>query len=209
MATTTSDHPGTTLTYFDAPASRGEECRLALHVAGVPFFDERLAGPAWQERKPSTPFGALPVLTVEGRPPLAQSNAILGYVGRTHGLHPSDPWEAARHEAIMGSVEDMRHRMGPIARIKDEAEKKRAREEVARDYLPQWAAQIDRQIGAGPFVGGDKLQVVDLKLFVALTPYLAGKIDHVPTTVFSGAPRLLRLFEAVSAHPAVRAWYAR
>lgn len=30
------------LTYFDAPASRGEECRLALHIAGVPFEDNRI-----------------------------------------------------------------------------------------------------------------------------------------------------------------------
>ena len=30
------------LTYFDAPVSRGEECRLALHLAGVDFEDDRL-----------------------------------------------------------------------------------------------------------------------------------------------------------------------
>jgi len=30
------------LTYFDAPVSRGEECRLALHLAGVDFEDIRI-----------------------------------------------------------------------------------------------------------------------------------------------------------------------
>ena len=199
----------TTLTYFDFPASRGEECRLALHLAGVPFTDERLKGPEWQQRKASAPFGALPILTVEGHPPLGQSNAILRLIGRQHGLLPADLWESARHEAIMESVEDLRHRMGPMSRIKDEAEKRRLREEAARDYLPQWAAQIERQLGGGPFVGGEKIGVADLKLFVVLGPYLKGSIDHVPVTVFDGAPKLLALHRAVQQHPGVVAWYAR
>jgi glutathione S-transferase len=199
----------TTLTYFDFSSSRGEDCRLALHLAGVPFVDERLKPAEWQQRKPHTPFGALPVLTVEGHPPLAQTNAILRLIGREHGLLPADPWQAARHEAIMDAVEDLRQHMGPLARIKDEAEKRRAREEAAAGYLPTWAAQIERQIGAGPFVGGERIGVADLKLFVAMTPYLRGSIDFVPPTVFDGAPRLKALFEAVKNHPSVVAWYAR
>ena len=199
----------TTLTYFDAPVSRGEECRLALHLAGVPFTDERLSREQWQARKPSAPFGALPIYSAEGHPPLAQSNAILRLIGRQHGLLPTEPWESARHEAIMDAVEDLRAKMGPMARIKDEAEKKRQREEAARDYLPQWAAQIERQIGPGPFVGGEKIGVADLKLFVVMGPYLKGSIDHVPPTVFDGAPRLLALQRTVASHPGVAGWYAR
>lgn len=199
----------TTLTYFDFPGSRGEECRLALHLAGVPFTDERLQGPAWQERKPLTPFGALPVLTVEGHPPIAQSNTILRLIGREHGLHPGEAWAAAREEAMMEAVEDMRAKMGPIARIKDEAEKRRLREEAAQGYLPEWAAKVDAQLGDGPFASGAAIHVVDLKLFVALGPFLRGTIDHVPPTVFDGAPKLLRLVAAVKDHPGVQAWYAR
>lgn len=198
-----------TLTYFDIPTSRGEECRLALHLANVPFTDERLKPADWQPRRASSPFGALPILTVEGHPPLAQSNTILRLLGRQYGLLPSDLWEAARHEAIMDAVEDLRHRMGPLARIKDEAEKRRAREEAARDYLPQWAAHIEAQLGAGPFVGGATISVADLKLFVVLGAYLKGAIDYVPATVFDGSPKLLALFKAVQQHPGVASWYAR
>jgi prostaglandin-H2 D-isomerase / glutathione transferase len=200
--------PTTTLTYFDIPTSRGEECRLALHLAGVPFTDERLKPPDWHARRANAPFGALPVLTVEGHPPLGQSNTILRLIGKQHGLLPTDVWESARHEAVMDSVEDMRHRMGPISRLKDEAEKKRQREEAAREYLPQWASFIEKQI-AGPFVGGQDLSVADLKLFVVLGAYLKGAIDHVPATVFAHAPKLLALFRAVQQHPKVVSWYAR
>src|SRR5207253_1774683 len=114
------------LTYFDAATSRGEECRLALHVAGLPFEDERLTRDQWAARKASTPFGALPVLVTDGRQ-LAQSNAILRFIGSQHGLHPVEPFEAALHESLMCAVEDLRTRMGPIIRIKDEAVKQHPR----------------------------------------------------------------------------------
>ena len=35
------------LIYFDAPVSRGEECRLALHLAGIDFDDVRINPAAW------------------------------------------------------------------------------------------------------------------------------------------------------------------
>ncbi|MHB8417755.1 MAG: glutathione S-transferase [Myxococcales bacterium] len=196
-----------TLTYFDVPASRGEECRLALFAAEVPFTDERLKREDWEKRKASTPFGALPVLTAEGQRPLAQSNAILRLIGSGHGLHPADPWEAARHEAVMGAVEDMRGRLGASRHLKDD-ERKRAREEFARGYLREWAGQVQEQI-AGPFLGGAALNVADLKLFVAMGPFVKGAIEHVPADVLQGFPKLLALHEAVKSHPKVVAWYAR
>lgn len=201
--------PATTLTYFDFPGSRGEECRLALHLAGVPFTDERLKRDQFVSRKASLPFGALPVLTVEGHPPLAQSNAILGLIGRQHGLHPTEPWAAAREEAIMEAVEDLRGKMSPLLRIKDDAEKRRTREEAASGYLQDWGGWIERQLGDGPFVSGSSLHVVDLKLFVVLGPYLKGSIDFIPADVFRAFPKLLAVHAAVAAHPGVVAWYAR
>jgi glutathione S-transferase len=199
----------TTLTYFDFAGSRGEECRLALHLAGIPFHDERLTRPQWEARKASAPFGALPIFTVEGKPPLGQSNAILTLIGRQNGLHPDDEWEAARDLAIMCAVEDMRATLAPINRITDAAEKRRAREEAAAGYLPEWGQQVERQIGAGPFVGGDRIGVADHKLFVVLGPFLAGKMDHVPADVWRASPKLTGVHAAVKSHAKVAAWYAR
>jgi prostaglandin-H2 D-isomerase / glutathione transferase len=197
-----------TLTYFDIPTSRGEEIRLALTIAGVPFTDERLNREQWEARRPSAPFGALPIFTSEGRPPLAQSHAILRMLGTQHGLLPSDAWESARHEAVMCAVEEMRGRLGPTNRMKDPAEKQAAREALATSFFPEWCRQVEHQI-AGPFLGGAELSVADLKLFVALGPLLAGKIDHVPVQTFAPFPKLRTLVEAVKQHPAVVAWYAR
>ncbi len=197
-----------TLTYFDIPTSRGEECRLAFFIAGVDFTDERLSRAQWEERKASAPFGALPILTVEGKPPLAQSNAILRMIGGQHGLLPAEAWESARHEAVMCAVEEMRAKLGPTGRIKDPAEKQAAREALANSFFPEWCGQIEKQI-IGPFVGGASISVADLKLFVAMGPLLAGKIDHIPPSTFASFPKLLALVAAVKANPRVAEWYAR
>ncbi len=196
------------LSYFDAPVSRGEECRLALHLAGVDFEDVRLKPAEWQALKPSTPFGSLPVYEEPGKPPLAQSNAILVLIGRRHGLHPKDDFEAARHEAMMGHVEDLRHAIGPTLRMAD-AEKKTAREGLVANFLPKWAAYAEAQLGDGPFFAGVKLHVVDLKLHMAVRWFLPGRVDHIPATIFAGYPKLNRVHDAVRDHAGVKAWYAR
>ncbi len=196
------------LTYFDAPVSRGEECRLALHLAGVEFDDNRVKFADWPATKSSTPFGSVPVLEWPGHSPLAHSNAILVLIGRMHDLHPKDLFKAARHEALMEHVEDMRHHVGPTLRM-DDAEKKRVREGLVASYLPVWAANTEKQLGDGPFVGGTKLHVVDLKLHMAVRWFSGGKVDHIPATIFAAYPKLTRIHDAVRDHAGVKAWYAK
>ena len=197
------------LIYFDFAGSRGEECRIALHLAGVDFDDVRVSSADWPGLKPQTPFGSLPILEFVGKPPLAQSNAILVYIGRQYGLHPKDDLEAAYHEALMDYAEDLRHNVGPILRITDDAQKRTAREELARNYLPTWGTNVEQQLGEHPFVGGEKLHVVDLKLYMIVRWMISGTVDHVPTTVFDHCPKLKRVFEAVSEHSGVKTWLER
>lgn len=202
--------PNYTLTYFDMAASRGEECRLALHIAGVPFTDNRLGRAGWTDLKPATPFGSLPTLECEGRGVIAQSNAILAYVGRVHGMLPSDPWESARHEAMMEAVEDLRHAISPTLRVADDAEKKRLREALAAGPIPTWAANVERLLPEeGPFFGGAHISVADIKLHVVTNWIAKGVVDHLSPTLFDGYPKLTRLRDAVKAHPGFVSWYAR
>jgi glutathione S-transferase len=196
------------LTYFDAPVSRGEECRLALHLAGVDFEDVRLKREDWLALKPQTPFGGLPLLEMPGKPVLAQSNAILVFIGRTHDLHPKDAFEAARHESVMQFVEELRSNVSPSLRIEDAAEKKKAREALVATTIPTWAARAEKLI-VGPFFAGDKLNVVDLKLHSIVKWFTGGNLDHIPTTVLADFPKLTGVHHAVSEHPGVKAWYAK
>src|SRR4030095_12029670 len=196
-------------TSFDAAGSRGEECRTALHLAGVDFEDVRIQGSDWPSLKAGMPFGAMPVLELPGKPPLAHSNAILVLIGRQYGLHPTDAFEAARHEALMCAVEELRHTITPTLRITDPERKREAREALAANELRTWGGQVERQLGGGPFVGGATLQVSDLKLYMVVRWLTTGTLGHVPTTVLDHCPRLLRLYRAVGEHPGVKAWRAR
>jgi glutathione S-transferase len=196
------------LIYFDAPVSRGEECRLALHIAGVEFIDERIQRDQWPALKPRTPYGSVPVLEIPGRAPLGQSNAILVLIGRVHGLLPADPFESARHEGLMQHVEDLRAQLSPTLRM-GEAEKKAAREALAADYIPRWAEAAERNIGAGPFVGGSSISVADLKLYMIVRWLSSGTLDHIPATIFANYPRLVGVHDAVRDHARVKDWYAR
>jgi len=198
------------LIYFDSAASRGEECRLALHVAGVDFEDVRIKRGDWPALKPKTPFGSLPILELPGQPPLAQSIAILTLIGRRHGLHPSDLFEAARHEAIMQYAEDLRASISPTLRISDAAEKKAARESFAANVLPTWAQHAEQHVhGDGPFFGGAALQVADIKLYMIVRWFKSGVLDHIPNDVLDGFPKLVRVHDAVRDDARVKAWTAR
>ena len=196
------------LTYFDAPVSRGEECRLALHLAGVDFEDVRIKLADWPALKEQTPYGSVPVLELPGRGTFAHTNAILVLIGRRHGLHPADDYEAARHEGMMAHVEDLRARVSPTLRMA-EPEKKAAREALVADYLPAWARAAERNIVSTPFFGGEKIHVVDLKIHLAVRWFAGGKVDHIPATIFADYPRLMGVHDAVRDHAGVKSWYAR
>ncbi len=197
------------LIYFDLSGSRGEECRLALHAAAIDFEDVRIPRAEWPALKPKTPFGSMPVLEWPGKPPLAHSNAILTLIGRRHGMHPTDDFEACRHEGLMAYCEELRHHVAPTLRISDEAQKKTVREDLAKNYLPTWGANVERQLGDGPFVAGHQLHVADIKLYVVTRWFVSGTLDHIPKTVFDHCPKLMRLYHAVGEHPSVKSWQAK
>jgi glutathione S-transferase len=181
-----------------------------LQLAGVDFEDVRVKMADWPAVKATTPFGAVPVFELPGRPPLAHSNAILTLIGRKHDLHPKDEFVAAQHEAIMCHVEDMRIKVSATMQIKDEADKRAAREALASGYLLGWAQSTENQISDdGPFFAGGKIHVVDLKVYMAVRWIASGNLDHIPATTFAAYPKLNRVHDAVRDHAVVKAWYAR
>jgi len=107
----------------------------------------------------------------------------------------------------MAAVEELRSATAVTMGIKDEEAKRRAREELASGLMQRWGANIEAQLGDGPFVGGATLNVVDLKLFVALRFYTGGGVDY-SGDVFAAFPKLTGLLLAVKDHPKVVAYYA-
>lgn len=140
---------------------------------------------------------------------MGESNAILVYIGCQHGLNPKDDLQATCHEALMSYAEELRHHISPLLRISDEAHKRSARADLARNYLPDWGRKVKRQLGDHAFVGGDRIQVVDIKLCMVVRWLISGTIDHVPTSVLDHCPRLKWLCQRVGEHAGVKAWLER
>ena len=196
------------ITYFDFAGSRGEEVRLALVIAGVAFDDNRIGRDTFAKTKQDLPFGSLPIFEVPGHDPVAQTNAILRLIGRKHGLHPDDPWDGARHDAVMEACEDLRQRLSATSRMADAAERKAARQALAADFIPRWARGIEGMIGKGPFIGGAQPAVADIKVYIIEKALSGGTYDDVPTTVLKPFAQLNAVAQGVASHPAVLTWYA-
>ncbi|PKN56596.1 MAG: glutathione S-transferase [Deltaproteobacteria bacterium HGW-Deltaproteobacteria-14] len=197
------------LSYFDIHGGRGEPIRLALAIGGVPFEDHRVKPADWPAYKPSTPFGAMPVLTVDGRA-VSQSNSILRFVGKLSDLYPSDPLQALLCDEIMDAAEDANGLLAPTHVIKDPVELKAAREALAAGKLAAYVASLAGHLDpeSGWFADG-RMTVADLKVFT-FTRYLrSGRIDHLPVDLVERvAPALIGHHDRVRQHPGVTKWYA-
>jgi prostaglandin-H2 D-isomerase / glutathione transferase len=198
------------LTYFDFHGGRGEPARLALSIGGIPFEDDRVKPAEWESRKAQTPFGALPVLEVNGQV-VAQSNAIDRYVGKLADLYPSDPWQAALCDEVMGAVEDIGSKIGATLFMPEE-QKRTQRKELVEGPIPFYLARLERRLeerGGGYFAGG-RLSVADLKAFVLIRQLKSGVLDHVPADLPDRvAPKLVEHYERVKNDPRVKAYYAK
>ena len=197
------------VTYFDFAGSRGEEVRLALCIAGQDFDDNRINSDGFAALKPDLPFGSLPVFEMQGHGTFAQSNAILRLIGRLHGLHPEDLYEAARHDALLEVAEELRQKIAATFTISDPAQKKAAREKLSADYIPQWGRCVDRWIGDGPFVAGAQPSVADIKIYMVDKWISSGGLDDIPADLLAPNLKLKALAKGVASLPAVMAWYAR
>ena len=89
--------------YGDSVSGNCYKVRLVMNELALPYEWEELDILAGDTRRPGflekNPNGRVPVLEIEGRGCLAESNAILLYLAHGTPLIPSDPYERARtHE---------------------------------------------------------------------------------------------------------------
>lgn len=198
------------LTYFDFHGGRGEPARLALSIGGIEFEDDRVPLTDWELRKADTPYGALPVLEVDGQT-LAQSNAINRYVGKLTDLYPTDPWQAALCDEVMEAVEDIINELVATFNLPEE-QKKAQRQALAEGPITFYLTRLQERLEAhgGRYFAADRLSVADLKVFIWIRQMRSGVLDHLPTDLPDRvAPKLMDHCERVKNDPGVKAYYAK
>lgn len=187
-----------TLIYF-ASRGRAELLRLVLVEAGVDW-DEHPVGKdtAAVNGRPTDfgqlkqsgllPFAAVPVWEEPDGFRLAQSMAIVRYIGAKHGLMGKTPREAAQVDQMLEAYSDVRPELRKLVSV-DPDQRAAVREELDQKILPRWLGHLERVLagnrdGTG-FVVGGSLSVADLALW-----YLLELIEDNGFTALRAYPRL-------------------
>lgn len=194
------------LTYFNVRA-KAEVARLLFSIAGVEYEDERIEFSSWPDLKPSTPFGQLPVLEVNGVQ-LCQSLTIARFLANQFGLAGKSDWEKAWADMIVDCIEDVVANIGLIIHENDEVAKdelKRKFEEKLPVYLGNLEKLLRQNKGGDGYFVGDSLTWADLA-FVHLFSWVA--LAGLPVPV-DDCPKLKALKERVEAEPRVADWFVR
>jgi len=158
------------LTYFNGRA-RAELIRLIFHTAGEEYEDNRIDTASWQQLKPNTPFGALPILEFDGLV-LAQSLAIARFLAREFGLAGKSRYDEAVVDSVVDTANDI---LGDIIKIifnEDDKLKKENTKKFTESIFPFTLNSLENMFqkhgqGSGYIVGPD-LTYADLAIFNAL-----------------------------------------
>ncbi|CAM9287796.1 unnamed protein product [Ascophyllum nodosum] len=194
--------------YFDLPGA-GEATRWALVQSGLEWEDKRLSMEQFGELKPILPNGQVPILEVDGYR-LPQSLTIIRYVGRIGGLYPTDDLEAAKCDAFLDFVVDLKVNYYPAHIEKDEAEKAEMKAEFVAHYLRTWLGNLERaleQTGGLYFL--DKMTVADIAVANSVWSLKRGSHVTVPPSIFEAYPNLVALTESILAEPSISDFIAK
>lgn len=203
------------LTYFDI-AGVAEKVRMTLLLGGVPFKDNRVAFPDWAAMKPTTPYGQLPVMEVDGHK-YAQSAAMLQFAGKITGLVPKDPYKALRVDEAVGLDEDLRGKIRPsiyvgmdksLSERTKKAKVKEMRAELTTTHIPYYLGHFEKMLEKSEYLAGDKPTIADAQFLSTVRWLSSGNLDHVPPECVDAFPKVKALKEKMEAHPAVAEYIA-
>jgi len=195
-------YPKIVLTYFNIEGA-AEPTRLALALAGIEYEDKRVQFSEWATMKPTTPYGQLPLLTVDDGAFQTQSNAMLRYVASLNagnGLYPKE--NLYEIEECIGLLDDMKNSWSPnlymsmrpakfgypadYAKTEEGKEKlKSMRQAWIKDELPIYLGHLMAKIeknGGKWLASSDKPTIADCYAVPALRNYTRGHIDHVDSS---------------------------
>lgn len=209
------------LHYWPGIQGRGEFVRLALEAAGADYVDvARLPGGMARmmkllagQGKGTRPFA--PPFLVHGKNVIAQTSAILFYLGPRLGLVPSD--EAAQIRALQIQLtimdlayegHDVHHPIASSLYYEDQKkEAKRRAPHFIKERIPKHLGWLESLLGRdGGFVS-KKLAYPDLSA-LQIVEFLRYAFPKAMKRTEKKTPRLVALCERARAAPRVRAYLA-
>jgi len=190
------------LTYFNG-RGRGEAARLLFEYAGVKYEDNRVEGAAWAALKPSTPFGQVPILEIDGKTTIAQSKAIFRYLGNEFNLVPKDHIEAARADMLVDGYDDVMKNFVPWFMEKDPAKKQEIWKKLETEHIAPFLDRYEKFLastGTGYFIN-KTITWADIFLFDVFHNTKT-KSPHL----FESHPKLTEFVDKIAKEPKIKAW---
>ncbi len=197
------------LSYFDIDGGRAEHVRIAFHAAGIKFEDHRIGFPEFSELRSKTRFNAVPVLDIDGEQ-VTQSNAMSRYVAKKANLYPTDDLQALYCDEVLGAMEDLTWHVTKSFGLEGDALKK-AREELVAGPATTFFRGLDEILtrGGGTYLVNDQLSIADIKVYVQVTWFTNGSLDHIPQDLVNKvAPSLMEHHKRIENEAIVKAYYA-
>jgi glutathione S-transferase len=204
------------LYYYGIPG-RGEQIRLAFHVAGIPLEDVKVTGAEWAAQKaqllPQLPQANTPLLEVNGKY-LTESLAILRYAGAIGGLLPAGPFDQGKVDAGLSLSADVFTAFAPTFGIADFDEKVAARQALCAPggKIFNTVQCMDKVIAVdfseGGFMAGGALSIGDINWFTVFGLLTCGMIDGFDKDFLDQFPNVTAFRKNVGTLPKVASRYA-
>lgn len=199
--------PAVKLTYFNLRA-RGEPARLILAQGGVVYEDHRITSPfediaPWLVHKPSTPYGQLPVLCVDGVE-IAQSMTIARYCATLAGLEGKTALECAQMDEVVDALSDATEKQYTAFLFeKDEAKKAELQKAFSETLLPVLLTALEKRCveRGGEYMAGGHLSWADVLVYYFCT-------ELPDKTAVDAAPKVAALVAKVGDLPNIKKWVA-
>lgn len=192
------------LRYFNV-MGLGEPVRFLLSYGGVQFEDIRIDRDAWPKMKPTTPFGQLPILEIDGRV-YSQTLPICRYLAKQYGLYGKTDLDALEIDAAANALHDLRKQVALFYRETDEVLKAKRKKETLSTVVPFYLEKLEELASKnGGFLHGGELSYADL-FFAAVADSLSNACEF---DITRERRNLKSLREKVLALPAIKAWMAK
>merc|ERR1712013_196084 len=203
---------GCTVKYFGL-SGRAEAIRLALHIAGVKFTDQRLTFAEWGAHKEGERWGTPPAMTLADGTRLGQSYAMARYVGEETGLFTFKGLAAQKVMELIFGLEDLTSKTNAIGRGLEAGEEKNALRAAAvapggecHAYALRFEAFLAQLVSEGVITTSD-ITLPHLIIFSSIGFLVSGFYDGVPPTAFQDLPTLSAVRQAVAGHAVVGKYY--
>ncbi|MDF2095443.1 glutathione S-transferase family protein [Aquibaculum arenosum] len=208
------------LYYWPEIQGRGEFVRLALEAADLPYRDvarepggtARLLALMRESERGTLPFA--PPFLKQGDLVIAQTATILCYLGRQHGLAPSDETGFLRAQQLqltladfLQEIHDTHHPIGSgLYYEEQQAEARRRTAGFLAERAPRYLGYFERVLeraGDSGFLCGSRWSYADLSLFQVLAG-LRYAFPQAMRHLEPRFPRIVALHAHIAALPRLR-----